>query len=87
VRNDRISHLVKDEPSLLLLHGRYLHSQLRKVRVTRSEVDAAIREAGNGGIEDIAAVVLETDGSFSVIPALPTGRRTPVGLQSPDIRA
>lgn len=31
------------------------------------EVDAAIRSAGVGRLEDVAAVVFETDGSMSVI--------------------
>ncbi len=36
-------------------------------RVTAAEVDAAVRNAGHGRLDTIAAVVLETDGSMSVI--------------------
>lgn len=59
--------LVRSQPRLLLENGRYCSSAMAAERVTRSEVDAAIRNAGRGRIEDVAAVVLETDGSMSVI--------------------
>ena len=40
---------------------------MRRARVTVDEVRAAIRAAGCGDPRSVAAVVLETDGSFSVI--------------------
>ena len=61
------ARLVRSEPRLLLRDGEMLDEALRDERVTRPEVDQAIRNAGLGRIEDVAAVVLETDGSFSVI--------------------
>ncbi len=39
----------------------------RASRLTEGEVRQAVRSTGAGGLESIAAVVLETDGSFSVI--------------------
>jgi uncharacterized membrane protein YcaP (DUF421 family) len=60
--------LVKSEPVLLLDHGAFCHDALRRERVTEGEVEQAARGTGNGSLEDIAAVVLETDGSLSVIP-------------------
>jgi uncharacterized membrane protein YcaP (DUF421 family) len=68
VRSKMVAHLVKSEPSLLLCDGKMLEDELRKKRVTRSEVKAAVRMAGHGSLSKIRAVVLETDGSFSVIP-------------------
>jgi uncharacterized membrane protein YcaP (DUF421 family) len=59
--------LVRAEPRLLVERGRYLHDVLRDERVTSGEIDQAIRKAGLGRIERAAAVVLETDGSLSVI--------------------
>lgn len=58
------------EPTLLVRDGRMLRQAMRKERVTDSEVLAAIRKHGIDSIEAVAAVVLETDGSFSVIPTL-----------------
>lgn len=41
---------------------------MRRERLTKPEVLAAIRQAGQARIEDVGAVVLETDGSISVLP-------------------
>ncbi|UII31024.1 DUF421 domain-containing protein [Fulvivirga ulvae] len=40
---------------------------MKNKRVTKSEIKAAIRSNGYGSVAEISAVVLETDGSFSVI--------------------
>ena len=61
--------VVRARPRLLLEDGRYLDDALFAERVTREEIDQTIRNHGYGRIEDVAAVVLETDGSFSVIGA------------------
>lgn len=58
---------VKDQPEILLYEGKFLEKALKKMRVTESEVLATIRASGIGEIEEVGAVILETDGSFSVI--------------------
>ncbi|MEU3099422.1 YetF domain-containing protein [Streptomyces sp. NPDC006967] len=67
VRFRGVRRLVKAEPTLLLHEGRLLHEAMRRQRVTPDEVRQAIRAQGTGGLELVHAVVLETDGSFSVI--------------------
>jgi uncharacterized membrane protein YcaP (DUF421 family) len=67
VRMAWVRRLVKAEPTLLLDDGRICHKALRKQRVTESELRAAVRANGIAALEDVAAVVLETDGTFSVI--------------------
>jgi uncharacterized membrane protein YcaP (DUF421 family) len=86
VRSPAISRLVKSEPRLLLHNGQLLPGQMRAARVVEAEIRAAVREQGIGRLEDVRAVVLETDGSFSVIsgggdgPATAlAGVRTPAG--------
>ena len=69
VRSPRFSGLVKSEPSLLLHRGRFLDEAMRRQRVTREEVVSALRSSGLARPEDAAAVVLETDGSLSVLKA------------------
>lgn len=66
-RSDRLQALVKAEPSLLFHDGRMLPSALRRERVTEAEVEAAIRSQGYVALEEVGAVVLETDGTFSVL--------------------
>ncbi len=67
VRSSRFSDLVKSEPTLLLHHGRFLDGALRAQRVTRAEILAALRSSGAAETTQVVAVVLETDGSLSVI--------------------
>ena len=61
------SDLVRSRPRLLLEDGAYREAAMAQERVTEDEVDAAIRNRGIGRLEDVAAVILETDGSLSVI--------------------
>ena len=55
------------KPSLLVFRGRILPSRLKSERVAEAEILAALRDQGVARLEDAHAVVLETDGSFSVI--------------------
>lgn len=66
-----LRRVVTGEPRLLLRDGTMLDEALRDARVTREEVRAAVRSAGIGALGEVAAVVLETDGSFSVIAGQP----------------
>jgi len=76
VRSGRVSDLVKAEPRLLLHRGEFLRAAMRHERVTEAEVRAAVRGQGVGALDDIDAVILETDGSFSVIRGGTSGRRS-----------
>ena len=67
VRSSRFSDLVKSEPTLLLHHGCFLEGAMRDQRVTHDEILAALRSSGAAEVGQVAAVVLETDGSLSVI--------------------
>lgn len=63
-----VQKLIKSEPALLLYQGQFQQKMLKKERVTEGEIFAAVRANGSASIENIEAVVLETDGTFSVIP-------------------
>jgi uncharacterized membrane protein YcaP (DUF421 family) len=69
VRSATVSRLVKSEPRLLAYQGRLLPGALRDERVVEAEVLAAIRQQGIAAIESVEAVVLETDGSMTVVPS------------------
>ncbi len=68
VHSALFQRLIKAEPTLLLRDGRMLTDELARRRVTESEVRQAIRAHDVGDLSEVAAVVLETDGTFSVIP-------------------
>lgn len=67
VRSPMVGGFVKSEPTLLLYQGHFLHAMLRRERVTEGEVRSAARQGGHGDLAAIAAIILETDGTFSVI--------------------
>ncbi|MEA5503508.1 YetF domain-containing protein [Halotia wernerae UHCC 0503] len=70
VRSSLVQKLVKAEPALLLYKGKLKQDVLKRERIAEGEVLAALRSNGVGAIEGADAVVLETDGSFSVIKDL-----------------
>ena len=67
VRSSIIQKLIKSEPALLLYRGEMLHDVMKEERIAEGEILAALRTSGISAIEDADAVILETDGSFSVI--------------------
>lgn len=79
VRSRFISRSVKTRPTVLLFEGSLRHEALHRVRVTEGEVMAAVRKQGHGALDKIDAVVLESDGSLSVIPASQAGDRSAYG--------
>ena len=68
VRSRAVKNLVKSQPTLLLFQGQFRQAAMAQERVVEAEVRAAIRENGIADVERVHAVVLETDGTFSVIP-------------------
>lgn len=67
VRSKIVSRMVKSEPRLLYHDGEFLDGAMMRDRVNEEEVMQAIRNQGIGRREQVESVVLETDGSFSVI--------------------
>jgi uncharacterized membrane protein YcaP (DUF421 family) len=59
---------VRSQPALLVRHGQLVSDALHRNRVSEGEIRQAVRSTGRGGLRSIAAVVLETDGTLSVIP-------------------
>jgi len=76
VRVKWVKNLIKAEPTMLLDQGQFLPVAMRQQRVSEEEIRAAIRGTGSASIEEIEAVVLETDGSMSVVKKSPNNSRT-----------
>jgi uncharacterized membrane protein YcaP (DUF421 family) len=68
--------VVTARPTLLLVDGRPVEEAMQRQRVTMSELRQAVRATGTGDLSSVAAVVLETDGSLSVISAARAGDRS-----------
>lgn len=59
--------LIESEPTLLFFRGRFLRAQMHRARVSKDDVREAVRKNGFDSVDEVEAVVLEPDGSFSVI--------------------
>ena len=66
-RSKSFSSLIKAEPALLLHNGEFLEPAMKRERVTRDEILAAIRDKGKEDPAAVYAVVLETEGSLTVL--------------------
>ena len=61
--------VLTSRPTVLVTRGELDDDAMRMHRIGADEIRQAIRSSGHGDISRIAAVVLETDGSLSVISA------------------
>jgi uncharacterized membrane protein YcaP (DUF421 family) len=85
VRVKFIRGLVRAEPRLLFHRGEFLDSAMRDERVTQSEILQAIRSQGHLAVEEVEGVVLETDGTFSVLPGADSPKRTSLDSLTEDL--
>ncbi|WP_434774640.1 DUF421 domain-containing protein [Pseudomonas oryzihabitans] len=78
--------LVTGEPALLFHRGDFLQGAMRAARVTEDEVRSSIRSAGIERLTEVEGVVLETDGSFSVVRSgQGKGASSLAGVKKPDM--
>jgi uncharacterized membrane protein YcaP (DUF421 family) len=78
-----VRRAVKADPTVLLYQGQFRDEALRQERVTHGEVRQAVRAQGFGSLDDVEAVVLETDGSLSVISRRNAGSGSALADLSP----
>jgi uncharacterized membrane protein YcaP (DUF421 family) len=64
-------------PTIVVRHGHVLAGRLRAQRITRSELDAVVREHNIASVDDVALAVLEVDGSLSIIASNRTQSHRP----------
>lgn len=62
-----VEKVVDNTPMLLMRDGRFLEHAMGRVRVTKSDVIAKLREANVLQLDEVRAVVLETTGDISVL--------------------
>ena len=67
VRSEGFAHLVRSEPTLLVRNGQCLQGAMRRERVTRAELEAVARTVRSKELSEIGGIILESDGSFSVV--------------------
>jgi len=67
IYSHHIDTIVNGEPSLLMHKGRFLEDTMKRERVTKEEVLASLRNNGIHTYDVVDSVVLETDGTFSIV--------------------
>ncbi|NVO85506.1 DUF421 domain-containing protein [Hymenobacter terrestris] len=73
VRFKAVDRLVKAEPSLLVYEGHVLPDAMRQQRITEGEILTALRENGINSLSEAAAVVLENNGTLTVLDSISHG--------------
>jgi len=64
----QFSGVILSDPRIVFYQGQFLLDAMRDERLTRQEIECAMRDAGIHNFEDIEAVVFESDAKLSVIP-------------------
>ena len=67
VRLPFINKLVKSEPRLLFLQGEFKSKAMQEERIVKEELLQAARSQGILSLDQVEAIVLETNGKFSII--------------------
>ncbi|WP_421385218.1 DUF421 domain-containing protein [Bacillus salacetis] len=66
-KSNRISDLIKASPSFLYYNGRFIEEEMDRERIKVEDLRLKIRQEGMSSFEKVEAIVLEGDGSLSII--------------------
>ena len=75
--------MLTSEATVLLRDGQMIAAAMGRERITEHSVRQAVRSAVIGGLELVAAVVLETNGTLSVIAMAQAGSRSALAGTDP----
>jgi len=78
VRSELVTKVVRGDPRLVLHEGRPLREAMRRERLTERDLLQALRRHGIARLEEAGAVVLETNGSLTVLERREGGVLAPV---------
>ncbi|MDQ3817635.1 MAG: DUF421 domain-containing protein [Acidobacteriota bacterium] len=67
VQSHLMDRIINGEPALLLHRGKFLREAMKRERVTEEEMLAAARNQGLAALDEVNSIVLETDGTFSIV--------------------
>jgi uncharacterized membrane protein YcaP (DUF421 family) len=67
-RSKGLEALIEGRPIIIVHDGKVDHRALRKVQMTKHELEAALRAEGCAGPEEVRFAVIENNGHVTVIP-------------------
>jgi len=80
VRSEFLLELVKARPTLLYYRGDFLTKEMRRKRIPMQELHYVLRQNGFTSFDGIRAIVLETNGKFSVVLEEDTPKENVISL-------
>jgi uncharacterized membrane protein YcaP (DUF421 family) len=66
-RNEKLEAVIEGRPQVVIHNGRLLEDVMAESKLTRHELEAALRQAGCPEIGDCHSAILENNGQISVI--------------------
>ena len=84
LRSARLRHLVGGGPLVLVRDGRPVEEHLKRAGMSMDDLLEALRDRGYSDTNGIGYVVLETDGTVSVIPASASADQPEPEAEAPD---
>jgi uncharacterized membrane protein YcaP (DUF421 family) len=67
VRSARFASALRSEPTLLVRRGQFCNDAMKRERITEDEALSAVRAAGGNDTEQVDSLILESDGTLSVL--------------------
>jgi len=67
-RSKRLEALIEGRPQILIHNGQLYEQVMRDAKLTRHELNSALRQSGCECVEEVRTAVLENNGSISVVP-------------------
>lgn len=88
IRSPGFHRIVTSHPTIVFYRGAFIEEKMRRERVEHGEILAMIRRSGILDLESVEAVILETDGSFSVLsrPGRPVGNSSISNIALPETK-
>ncbi len=88
IRFPSFHRIVTSNPTILFFRGEFVEEKMRRERVERGDILSVVRRSGILDLETVEAIILETDGSFSVLtrPEAPVTRSTMENIPRPGSR-
>lgn len=74
--NRKFETFMEEDPVVLIRDGIIDQTALNRVKITKDELEEAIREHGVEKIKDVKLSILEVDGNISVVLQDQTGKQT-----------
>lgn len=73
---------ILSEPRIVFYQGQFLPDAMREERLTRQEIECAMRSEGMNNFDDIEAVVFESDAKLTIIPKSTSDKQNPYQEQN-----